>query len=68
MLCRRLPQILERAWAQALPGREAVERDAPLRAVHRLLSERFIPPVQMPLLPKPFRLRLVSASRQVSRN
>lgn len=30
-----LANVLERAWRQALPGREAVERDAVLRELWR---------------------------------
>jgi hypothetical protein len=44
-------RALERAWSHALPGHEAVERDAVLRELWRLLQ-------QQPAARAPARLRL----------
>jgi hypothetical protein len=43
------PALLERAWAAALPGREAAERNAVLRALVAMALER--PPRPVPVLP-----------------
>jgi len=46
---------LERAWARALPGHEAVERDTVLRELWRLLQ-------QQPSAREPMRLRVVRSA------
>jgi hypothetical protein len=50
-----LMHALESAYNHALPGREAVERDAMLRELRRLLEQR----AHAPRRRAPLRLRLV---------
>jgi hypothetical protein len=49
MSIAEIAAALERAWAAALPGREAVERDSVLRELWRLLQphDRQRPPLRL---------------------